>query len=184
MTKRPRRFSRRERSISSAANSSSLKPPTARNAAASQNMNEPAAQPSSRLVAFHSATGGVVVADDELAGPAAPLEYLDSSLQVVQRSGDKQLFVESRNDERKLHCAGGATFTPLTPCFSTSWATSPERFASSTNSTRYFADAARFFATPIDCWTPMNWPSSTRAPGSFCASASSPGLRPASASSF
>src|SRR5262245_44918354 len=128
--------------------------------------------------------GGVVVADDELGGPAAPLEHAHSGLEVIERSGDQALLVERRNDDRKLHCAGGATITPLTPCFSTSWATRPEAFAFSTNSRRYFALEAFFFGTPIDCCTAVKCPSSTREPGIFCASARRPGLRPASASSF
>src|ERR1044071_747196 len=56
MTKRPWRFSRRDRSISSDAKSSSLKPPAARNAAASQKRNAPAAHRAIRLRAFQAAT--------------------------------------------------------------------------------------------------------------------------------
>src|SRR5262249_16088791 len=130
------------------------------------------------------AGGRIVVADDELAGPAAALDHPQSGIEVPEGGRKKPLLVERRDDNRNLQSAGGATTTPLTPCFSTSWATRPERFVSSMNARRYFAAPALFFGTPIDCCTAVKWPSSTFEPGSFCASASSPGFRPASASSF
>src|SRR5216683_4943807 len=80
--------------------------------------------------------------------------------------------------------AGGATETPRTACLSIALATNPEAFASSANSRRYFAPAARPCGVPIDCCTAEKRPSSTREPGSFSASVTRRGLSPASTSSL
>src|SRR5262249_43748652 len=80
--------------------------------------------------------------------------------------------------------AGGATETPLTAFLEIASATRPETFTSSTKERRYFAAASRLFGVPIACWTAVNWPSSSRAPGSFATSIRSLGLSPASASIF
>src|SRR5258705_473709 len=85
---------------------------------------------------------------------------------------------------RRRHGAGAATETPRTACLSIALATNPEAFASSANSRRYFAPAARPCGVPIDCCTAEKRPSSTREPGSFSASVTRRGFNPSSTSSL
>src|SRR5215470_11566508 len=96
--------------------------------------------------------------------------------------------VARRLEERDLHGfaagAAGATETPCTALREIASATTPEALTSSTKARRYAAAAWRPFGVPMACWTAVNCPSSTRAPGSLATSVSSRGLRPASASSF
>src|SRR5882672_1519222 len=106
------------------------------------------------------------------------ISVVDADAQLPRRGQ-----LRARGGGRR-HGAGGATETPRTACLSIALATNTEAFASSANSRRYFAPAARPCVVPIDCCTAEKRPSSTREPGSFSASVTRRGFNPASTSSL